>query len=126
MSALLIIALVCYFIPAIVASIRKHNNATAIFVFNLFLGWTFLGWVLALGRACADNVKHSEARRSSRQRTRRAPQLKTQENDAVSDEPCRSRLDTQHDQPKSTERSCFPTVSIILRGKTTILICRCS
>jgi hypothetical protein len=63
MSALLIIALVCYFIPAFVASIRKHNNATAIFVFNLFLGWTFLGWVLALVSACTKNVKHSEPAR---------------------------------------------------------------
>jgi hypothetical protein len=37
-----------YFAPAIVASARKHHNTLAIFVLNFFLGWTFLGWVVAL------------------------------------------------------------------------------
>jgi len=26
----------------------NNNNTHAIFVLNLFLGWTFIGWVLAL------------------------------------------------------------------------------
>lgn len=39
---------VMYFAPSIVASFRKHHNATAIFFLNLLLGWTFLGWVGAL------------------------------------------------------------------------------
>jgi hypothetical protein len=38
--------------PAIIASLRRHHNAPAIFVFNLFLGWTVLGWILALVWAC--------------------------------------------------------------------------
>lgn len=42
----LVIAL--YFLPGMIALHRRHPNATAIFVFNLFLGWTFLGWVIAL------------------------------------------------------------------------------
>jgi len=37
-----------YFLPYIVAVIRKKNNASAIFILNLFLGWTLLGWVIAL------------------------------------------------------------------------------
>lgn len=37
-----------YFLPSIVADHRKHRNATAIAVLNLFLGWTFAGWVIAL------------------------------------------------------------------------------
>jgi hypothetical protein len=41
-------ALAGYFLPTIVAAARHHHNAGAIFVLNLFLGWTFLGWVLAL------------------------------------------------------------------------------
>jgi len=45
---LLIIGICFYFLPAIVASHRKHKNATAIFLTNLFLGWTFIGWVVAL------------------------------------------------------------------------------
>jgi len=40
--------LVAYPIPTIVAKIRRKRNIKAIFVLNLFLGWTFLGWVAAL------------------------------------------------------------------------------
>lgn len=43
------IALVgAYFIPSFVADHRDHHNEKAIFVLNLFLGWTGLGWVLSL------------------------------------------------------------------------------
>ena len=44
--------LVPYFLPAIIASARNHHQRLAIFVLNLFLGWTFLGWLLALIWAC--------------------------------------------------------------------------
>jgi hypothetical protein len=44
---LLLIPLV-YFLPAIIAVDRGHHNSTAIGLFNFFLGWTFLGWVIAL------------------------------------------------------------------------------
>lgn len=37
-----------YFLPAFIAGMRGHQNAAAIFVLNLFLGWTFIGWVVAL------------------------------------------------------------------------------
>ena len=39
---------VFYFLPTFVAILRDHHNATAIGVLNFFLGWTFLGWVIAL------------------------------------------------------------------------------
>jgi|SRR5271166_1416446 len=39
-----------YFIPSFVAA--GHRNQGAIIVLNLFLGWTFLGWVIALVWAC--------------------------------------------------------------------------
>ncbi|MFL6519200.1 MAG: superinfection immunity protein [Chthoniobacterales bacterium] len=35
-----------YFFPSIVGCRKK--NASAIFVLNFFLGWTFVGWVVAL------------------------------------------------------------------------------
>lgn len=38
--------LVFYFLPSIIGIHKK--NAIALFVFNLFLGWTGLGWVIAL------------------------------------------------------------------------------
>jgi Superinfection immunity protein len=37
-----------YFLPAIVAAIRHHPNQNAIFIQNLLLGWTILGWIVAL------------------------------------------------------------------------------
>jgi hypothetical protein len=44
------VGLFLYFVPSMVG-LRK-TDAVAIFVFNFFLGWTFLGWVLALVWAC--------------------------------------------------------------------------
>ena len=44
----LTVSLVLYFIPAGIAAIRKHNQTMAIFLVNLLLGWTVLGWVIAL------------------------------------------------------------------------------
>ena len=43
-----LLSLAVYFLPAFFASDRGHPSVTAIFIFNLLLGWTFLGWVLAL------------------------------------------------------------------------------
>lgn len=37
-----------YFIPALNGFERKHTSASAIFVANLLLGWTLLGWILCL------------------------------------------------------------------------------
>ena len=45
---LLAIAVAVYFIPNWIASARKHPNANAIFVTNLLLGWTVIGWIAAL------------------------------------------------------------------------------
>lgn len=43
----LLIFLAIYFLPAIVASNRRHQSEDAIFLLNLLLGWTLLGWVVA-------------------------------------------------------------------------------
>lgn len=37
-----------YFLPAIIAAARQTHNATAILLLNIFLGWTLIGWVVAL------------------------------------------------------------------------------
>jgi len=37
-----------YFIPAILAYTYDHKQKQAILILNLFLGWTFVGWVVAL------------------------------------------------------------------------------
>ena len=45
---LILIGLVVYFIPTIVAVKRDHPNKVAIICVDIFLGWSFLGWVVAL------------------------------------------------------------------------------
>lgn len=40
--------LVLYFLPALISTLRRHHNMNAIFLLNLFLGWTFIGWIVAL------------------------------------------------------------------------------
>ena len=37
-----------YFLPTIIAMKRNKRNTNAICLLNLFLGWTFIGWVVAL------------------------------------------------------------------------------
>jgi ABC-type sugar transport system permease subunit len=37
-----------YFLPFAIAFNRKRANTGAIFALNLFLGWSLIGWVLAL------------------------------------------------------------------------------
>jgi len=37
-----------YFLPTIIAHIGNKKNRTAILLFNLFLGWTGIGWILGI------------------------------------------------------------------------------
>lgn len=53
--AFLAVLLGMYLIPAFVASGRKHRQTGAIWVLNLFLGWTLIGWVIALVWACTND-----------------------------------------------------------------------
>jgi hypothetical protein len=40
-----------YFLPTIVARSRRVPNLGSVAVINTFLGWTFVGWVVALAMA---------------------------------------------------------------------------
>jgi Superinfection immunity protein len=40
--------IVLYFIPTIIADSRNSIHKVSIFILNLFLGWTFLGWLVSL------------------------------------------------------------------------------
>ena len=44
----ILMGLVLYFVPFLIAASRDHHRTGVIFIINLFLGWTFLGWVVAL------------------------------------------------------------------------------
>jgi hypothetical protein len=39
---------VMYFLPSIIALGRNKRDITAIVLLNFFLGWTMIGWVVAL------------------------------------------------------------------------------
>lgn len=56
-ALILILILAVYFVPAFVAANREHRNRLAISMLNLFLGWTLLGWVIALVWACTANTE---------------------------------------------------------------------
>jgi hypothetical protein len=43
-----VVAIVIYFLPTIIASNRKKQNFGAIFALNLLLGWCLIGWVVSL------------------------------------------------------------------------------
>lgn len=51
---------ILYFLPIFVAWVRKAPNRPVIAVINLFLGWTFIGWVVALAMAYAQPKKKDE------------------------------------------------------------------
>lgn len=44
----IVVGISFYFLPSIIALLRDHKNRAAIFVLDLFLGWSFIGWVVAL------------------------------------------------------------------------------
>ena len=52
---LLLAGVFFYFIPSLVGADKKFNSS--IFVLNLFLGWTFIGWVAALVWAVGSSKK---------------------------------------------------------------------
>ncbi len=37
-----------YFLPSIIALARSKRDILAIFLLNLFLGWSVIGWIVAL------------------------------------------------------------------------------
>ncbi len=56
----LFLSLAIYFIPVIVAYIRKHNNILAITILTVVLGWTFFGWLAALLWSLNSDTKEKE------------------------------------------------------------------
>ena len=39
---------VLYFLPTIIAAIKSKRDLVAILLLNLFLGWSVIGWIVAL------------------------------------------------------------------------------
>jgi ABC-type sugar transport system permease subunit len=53
-AVLITILSLFYFLPFAIAFKRKRVNSGAIFALNLFLGWSLIGWVVALVWALKD------------------------------------------------------------------------
>jgi hypothetical protein len=45
-----------YFLPSIIALARSKRDLLAIFLLNLFLGWSVIGWIVALVWAAKNDV----------------------------------------------------------------------
>jgi len=48
--------LILYFLPSIIALARSKRDTLAIFLLNLFLGWSVIGWIVALVWAAKNDV----------------------------------------------------------------------
>ncbi len=44
----IVAGLALYFLPTIVGFKKQQPNKTSIFLLNLFLGWSLIGWVISL------------------------------------------------------------------------------
>jgi hypothetical protein len=70
MGLIFTLGVALYFLPMAVAFLRSHPNAASIMVINIFLGWTFLGWVAALAMAVSAVEIHATIEeRAPRQRS---------------------------------------------------------
>jgi Superinfection immunity protein len=47
---------VMYFLPSIIALARSKRDITGIVLLNFFLGWTMIGWIVALVWAVKTDV----------------------------------------------------------------------
>jgi len=51
--------MVLYFAPGLIAGLRCHRNANAIFVLNIRAGWTVIGWIAAMVWAWTNQERRS-------------------------------------------------------------------
>lgn len=45
MEFFVLLVIITYLVPSIVAGVRGHRNSTAITVLNVFTGWSGIGWL---------------------------------------------------------------------------------
>ena len=63
----IIIGIAAYFIPGIIGSIRRVPNTGSVWVVNIFLGWTIVGWIIALAMAVRSQTMPGTVRRGWQQ-----------------------------------------------------------
>jgi len=66
---LCVVAFVIYFLPCIIGGIRdKVHGGFAIFLLNLFFGWTLIGWLLAFVWASSGKTRRDQRVEDQRHR----------------------------------------------------------
>lgn len=55
----ILFGLAIYLLPSIIALI-KRNNRTKVILFNIFLGWTIVMWIISLVWACKRNIQEPD------------------------------------------------------------------
>lgn len=59
-----LLGFLAYFAPLGIAIIRGHHQTASIAVINIFLGWSFIGWIIALAMAFSATDQGGGGRRS--------------------------------------------------------------
>jgi hypothetical protein len=54
-------SVILYFVPTIVAWLRHVPGKGSVTVVNVFLGWTVIGWIVALAMACRSRPQPQSA-----------------------------------------------------------------
>lgn len=93
-------ALFLYFIPSIVAASRGSATAGSAQAINFFLGWTVIGWVVALAIACGGESRADRLNREGEQRARDERVEHLLEASAVSRGVAPATLACDHSGPK--------------------------
>ena len=57
----LALILIIYMLPTLIAYSREHSRRAAIGIFNIFLGWTLIGWFLVFLWASLGRVEEQLA-----------------------------------------------------------------
>ena len=55
-------AIIMYFVPTVIAHLRKASNLDTVVLLNIFLGWTAIGWFVALILACSGKPRDQTQR----------------------------------------------------------------
>lgn len=57
LAVIIVVVGVLYFTPMLVAAKRNHRNLGPIAVVNILLGWSLIGWAIALAWSLSANVE---------------------------------------------------------------------
>ena len=109
-ATVIILFLLIYFLPSIIAIFSNKSNTVAIVMLNLFLGWSFIGWVVALiwsvskdrqqQQIIVNNNAYSEYRNVTPTITQPVPES-TQNNDGMQKTLSSRGVKTIEQNPKS-------------------------